>query len=143
MKLAIALLIASAHALVAPSRRQHQGTALRATAPLSQQTGFSSMDTAVLDRYMSLDTGDNVQARSAGAELRRWQRAAAAPRRFAAVVGARREFLEDPRRRRSLQRLEAAVARLAAAVGRRERRFSSLGTARRGFDPRAPRSSRL
>jgi len=62
MKLAIALLIASAHALVAPSRRQHQGTALRATAPLSQQTGFSSMDTAVLDRYMSLDTGDNVQA---------------------------------------------------------------------------------
>lgn len=68
MKLAIALLIASAHALVAPSRRQHQGTALRATAPLSQQTGFSSMDTAVLDRYMSLDTGDNVQARSAGAD---------------------------------------------------------------------------
>merc|ERR1719237_1588863 len=62
MKLIAALIFSGASALRAPTRGGRASTSLRASEPLAQNTGFASMDQSVLDRYMSLDAGDKVQA---------------------------------------------------------------------------------
>ena len=57
---AVALCVTGASALVAPSRAMRAASKLSAE-PLEVTSGKSSMDPAVLARYMSLPTGDSVQ----------------------------------------------------------------------------------